>query len=115
MNVEQLLEVKPEELAEGLLARWKALEEQLPNVIRNLEAEEESLSPRVKRAVESHRKANETVAEKKSERDSSQAVARAKLSEVKESIESLSNKGGMISLDPEWKANHAAFIGKRFY
>ena len=27
-------------LAEGLLARWKALEEQLPNVIRNLEAEE---------------------------------------------------------------------------
>mgnify|MGYP001156772227 FL=1 len=103
MNVEQLLEVKPEELAEGLLARWKALEEQLPNVIRNLEAEEESLSPRVKRAVESHRKANETVAEKKSERDSSQAVARAKLSEVKESIELLSNKGGMISLDPEWK------------
>ena len=44
MNVEQLLEVKPEELAEGLLARWKALEEQLPNVIRNLEAEEESFA-----------------------------------------------------------------------
>jgi len=47
MDVEQLLEVKPEELARGLLSRWRALEEQLPNVIRNLEAEEEGLSPRV--------------------------------------------------------------------
>ena len=103
MDVQQFLDIKPNQLAEGLLARWKALEEQLPNVIRNLEAEEEALSPRVKRAVESHRKANEIVAEKKTERDSSQAVARAKLSEVKESIELLSEKGGMISLDPEWK------------
>jgi len=103
MDVEQLLEVKPEELARGLLSRWRALEEQLPNVIRNLEAEEEALSPRVKRAVDSHKKANESVAEKKSERDASQAVARAKLSEVKKSIELLSNKGGMVNLDPEWK------------
>ena len=103
MDVQQLLEVKPDELAKGLLARWKALEEQLPNVIRNLEAEEEALSPRVKRAVESHSKANEIVAEMKTERDSSQAVARAKLSEVKESIGLLSEKGGMVSLDPEWK------------
>ena len=103
MDVQHLLEVKPIELAESLLARWKALEEQLPNVIRNLEAEEEALSPRVKRAVESHRKANEVVAEKKTERDSSQAVARAKLSEVKKSIELLSEKGGMVSLDPEWR------------
>ena len=52
MDVQQLMEVKPEMLAEGLLARWKALEEQLPNVIRNLEAEEEALAPKVKRAVE---------------------------------------------------------------
>ena len=52
MDVQQLMEVKPEVLAEGLLARWKALEEQLPKVIRNLEAEEEALSPKVKRAIE---------------------------------------------------------------
>ena len=70
MDVERLMEVKPKELAEGLLARWKALEEQLPNVIRNLEVEEEALVPRVKRAVEAHRTANELVAEKKKERDS---------------------------------------------
>lgn len=103
MDVQQLIDVKPNELAEGLLARWRALEEQLPNVIRNLEAEEEALSPRVKRAIESHRKANEIVAKKKAERNSSQAVARAKLSEVKESIETLSKEGGMVSLDPEWR------------
>ena len=103
MDVERLMEVKPKELAEGLLARWKALEEQLPNVIRNLEVEEEALVPRVKRAVEAHRTANELVAEKKKERDSAKAIAREKLSEVKGSIEVLSKSGGMVNLDPEWK------------
>ena len=103
MDAQLLLEVRPEELAEGLLSRWKALEEQLPSVIRNLEAEEESLLPRMKRAIEAHRIANESVASKKEERNSSQAVARSKLTEVKESVELLSTKGGMVSLDPEWK------------
>ena len=51
-------------LAEGLLARWKALEEQLPNVIRNLEAEKSPCS-KVKRAVEAHATANDVVADNK--------------------------------------------------
>ena len=60
------------------------------------------LFSRVKRAIESHSKANEIVAEMKAERDSSQAVARSKLSEVKESIELL-KEGRDGKSDPEWK------------
>ena len=76
MDVQQLMEVKPEVLAEGLLARWKALEEQLPKVIRNLEAEEEALSPKVKRAIEAHGTANKVVADNKQKRNTAQKIAR---------------------------------------
>ena len=103
MDVQQLMEVKPEVLAEGLLVRWKALEEQLPNVIRNLEAEEEALAPKVKRAVEAHATANNVVATNKQKRNTAQTLAREKLVEVRESIDTLSKTGGMINLDPEWK------------
>ena len=103
MDVQQLMEVKPKELAEGLLARWKALEDQLPTVIRNLEAEEETLAPKVKRAVEAHKSANQSVADNKNKRNKAQTIAREKLIEVRESVETLSKSGGMVSLDPEWK------------
>ena len=103
MDVQQLMEVKPEVLAEGLLVRWKALEEQLPNVIRNLEAEEEALAPKVKRAVEAHATANNVVATNKQKRNTAQTLAREMLVEVRESIDTLSKTGGMINLDPEWK------------
>ena len=76
MDAEELLRVKPEELAEGLLARWRVLDEQLPGVIRNLEAEEDALSPKVERAVESHKSANEKVSSLKDERNESQNLAR---------------------------------------
>ena len=75
MDAEGLLRVKPEELAEGLLTRWRVLDEQLPGVIRNLEAEEDALSPKVERAVESHRLANEAVSSLKDERNESQNLA----------------------------------------
>tara|TARA_A100001388_G_scaffold96936_2_gene70699 strand:+ start:56447 stop:57277 length:831 start_codon:yes stop_codon:yes gene_type:complete len=103
MDVQQLMEVKPEMLAEGLLARWKALEEQLPNVIRNLEAEEEALAPKVKRAVEAHATANDVVANNKQKRNTAQKIAREKLVEVRQSVDTLSKTGGMVNLDPEWK------------
>lgn len=103
MDVQQLMEVKPEVLAEGLLARWKALEEQLPKVIRNLEAEEEALSPKVKRAIEAHGTANKVVADNKQKRNTAQKIAREKLVEVRQTVDTLSKTGGMVNLDPEWK------------
>ena len=52
MEVDELLAISPEQLAQALLVRRQVLKQELPGVIRNLEADEESLEPRVKRAVE---------------------------------------------------------------
>ncbi len=103
MEVDELLAVSPEQLAQALLVRRQVLKQELPGVIRNLEAEEDSLAPRVKRAIESHRKANEKVALLKEERNQSQVVASKLLAEVKDSREKLVESGGMVNLDPNWK------------
>ncbi|MBK70267.1 MAG: hypothetical protein CMB53_02575 [Euryarchaeota archaeon] len=103
MDAEGLLRVKPEELSEGLLARWGVLEEQLPGVIRNLEAEEDALSPKVEKAIESHRLANESVSNLKKERNESQERGRTLLTRVREFGDMLSESGGMVNLDPGWK------------
>ena len=103
MEVDELLEMRPEQLAQALLVRRQVLKQELPGVIRNLEAEEESLEPRVKRAVESHRKSNEKVALLKDERNQSQEAATKILVDVKDSREKLIDSGGMVNLDPSWK------------
>ena len=103
MDVDELLEMRPEQLAQALLVRRQVLKQELPGVIRNLEAEEESLEPRVKRAVESHRKSNEKVALLKNERNQSQEAATKILVDVKDSREKLIDSGGMVNLDPNWK------------
>ena len=97
------MEMRPEQLAQALLVRRQVLKQELPGVIRNLEAEEESLEPRVKRAVESHRKSNEKVALLKDERNQSQEAATKILVDVKDSREKLIDSGGMVNLDPSWK------------
>ena len=103
MEVDELLAIGPEQLAQALLVRHQVLKQELPNVIRNLEAEEELLEPRVKRAVESHRKANDTVAKYKKDRNLSQGKATKLLRDVKNSRDSLIETGGMVNLDPNWK------------
>lgn len=103
MEVDELLAISPEQLAQALLVRRQVLKQELPGVIRNLEAEEESLEPRVKRAIQSHRSANEKVALLKEERNQSQRDASKKLIEVKDSRGKLIESGGMVNLDPNWK------------
>ena len=103
MEVDELLAISPEQLAQALLVRRQVLKQELPGVIRNLEAEEESLEPRVKRAIQSHRSANEKVALLKEERNQSQMNASKKLIEVKDSRGKLIESGGMVNLDPNWK------------
>ncbi len=103
MEVDELLAISPEQLAQALLVRRQVLKQELPGVIRNLEAEEESLEPRVKRAIQSHRSANEKVALLKEERNQSQRNASKKLIEVKDSRGKLIESGGMVNLDPNWK------------
>ena len=75
MESDGLLAVSPEQLAQALLDRRTLLKDQLPKVIRTLEAEEQNLAPKVSRAVDNHKQANEIVAKLKGERDAAQVEA----------------------------------------
>ena len=103
MDIEALLKVTPEELAGSLLQRRMVLKESLPGVIRNLEAEEESLAPKVERLAKSFEESNRKVAELKKKRDERQNEAGLLISQVKSIRERLNQAGGMINLDPKWK------------
>ena len=97
MDSQALLQVSPEVLAQALLDRRTLLKDKLPTVIRSLEAEEEKLEPRVARAVKNHDKANRSVAEMKTTRDSSQVDARNLLPTVLGNRDTLVDSGGMIN------------------
>ncbi|MCS5627765.1 MAG: hypothetical protein NZ935_09300, partial [Planctomycetes bacterium] len=103
MDTEALLKVTPGELAQALLLRRQVLKEELPNVIRTLEAEEESLEPRVQRIVTSHRASNEKVAQLKERRNRAQKEAGSILGQVRMNRDSLAESGKMVNLDPNWK------------
>ncbi len=103
MDSEALLAVTPDHLAQALLNRRMLLNEQLPTVIRTLEAEEQNLSPKVSRSVEIHQRANEAVARLKDERDQAQIRARELIPKVKTHRDVLVESGGMVNLDPDWK------------
>ncbi len=103
MDAETLLQVTPEQLAKALLDRRHLLKDQLPTVIRTLEAEEQNLAPKVARAVENHKNANDSVASLKSGRDDAQTQARKLLLTVRGHRDTLVESGGMVNLDPDWK------------
>ncbi len=103
MNTKELLSVPPEVLAKALLNRRILLKEQLPTVIRTLEAEEQNLEPKVSRAVEKHQQANDSVSSLKLIRDGAQKDAGGLLPKVREFRNELIDSGGMVNLDPEWK------------
>ena len=103
MNTDELLAVTPEEMAKSLLARRQLLKQQLPTVIRTLEAEEQNLAPKAKKAVEISKNINSKVSELKEERNQAQKKANELLKLVKESREKLIQSDGMINLDPSWK------------
>jgi uncharacterized coiled-coil DUF342 family protein len=90
-------------MAKALLSRRQMLKEQLPTVIRTLEAEEEKIAPKAKRAVENNKTINNRVSELKEKRNEAQKKANELLKIVKESKVKLMEKDGMINLDPSWK------------
>ena len=103
MESDALLAVTPDQMAQALLDRRILLKEQLPTVIRTLEAEEQNLSPKVARIVDNHKQANEVVAKLKQERDHAQIEARNLIPKVKQHRNVLVDSGGMVNLDPDWK------------
>ena len=103
MESDTLLAVTPNQMAQALLDRRILLKEQLPTVIRTLEAEEQNLSPKVARVVDNHKQANEVVAKLKEVRDHAQIEARNLIPKVKQHRNVLVDSGGLVSLDPDWK------------
>ncbi len=103
MNTDELLNVTPEEMAKLLLARRQLLKQQLPTVIRTLEAEEQNLAPKAKKALEMNKNINSKVSKLKEERNNAQKEANELLKIVKESRKKLIEDDGMINLDPGWK------------
>ena len=103
MDTSELMRVTPDELASALLKRRMLLKDSLPGVIRNLEAEEDTLSPRLDRMRKSFDEANEKVAKFKAERDDFQTSAGALIPDVKRIRKKLNESWVMISLDPKWK------------
>ncbi len=103
MDTESLMRVLPEELGSVLLQRRLMLKDTLPGVIRNLEAEEDIIAPKVEKLKSSFSKANKNVAKEKSIRDENQNQARIMIPQVKSIREKLIDSGRMIILDPKWK------------
>jgi uncharacterized coiled-coil DUF342 family protein len=90
-------------MARALLARRQLLKEQLPTVIRTLEAEEQKLTPKAKKAMENNKIINAKVSDLKEKRNNAQKKANELLKVVKESRTKLMEVDGMINLDPSWK------------
>jgi len=103
MDTSELMTVTPDGLASALLNRRMLLKDSLPGVIRNLEAEEDALSPKLERMKKSFDESNSKVAKFKTERDKYQARAGTLIPDVKRIRAKLTESGGMVSLDPKWK------------
>ena len=52
VDTETLLSVTPKEIAEALLIRRKALKDQLPNIVKNLDNEAEALTHKLNKIKE---------------------------------------------------------------
>ena len=103
MDTSELMRATPDELASALLNRRMLVKDSLPGVIRNLEAEEDALSPKVDRMKKAFDEANDKVVKFKTNRDECQTLAGTLIPDVKRIRAKLNDSGGMISLDPKWK------------
>jgi len=103
VDTETLLSVTPEEIVAALLIRRKALKDQLPNIIKNLDNESEALIPKLTKMKEKNEKIKIKISEIKKRRDVHQKEAGEIWGKIKLIQNELIESGNMISLDPKWK------------
>tara|TARA_B100000287_G_scaffold433942_1_gene497003 strand:+ start:539 stop:1420 length:882 start_codon:yes stop_codon:yes gene_type:complete len=103
VDTETLLSVTPEEIAEALLIRRKALKDQLPNIVKNLDNEAEALTPKLNKIKEKNEKIKKKISEIKKQRDAHQKEAGEIWKKIKDIQNELTESGNMINLDPKWK------------
>jgi len=102
MDLEALLAVTPEALAEAILVRRRSLAEIIPEIERKNKDAADILSPDVEKLRLARDSTTNKVAELKEKRDESRKEARALLKETTALREELAESGGMKSLDPSW-------------
>ena len=103
VDTESLLSITPKEIAESLLIRRRALKDQLPNIIKNLDNESEALTPKLAKIREKNQKINIKTSEIKKKRDMFQKEAGEIWNKIKDTQNKLTESGNMINLDPKWK------------
>ncbi len=103
MEMVDLLNVSPQDISAALLMRRKILRDQLPNIVKTLDSESESIAPKVQKMKGKNDIIKEEISKHKINRDSLQNEARVILNEIKTIHEELTNSGTMINLDPKWK------------
>ena len=102
MDLDALLAVTPEALAEAILARRRSLAEILPEIERKNKEAADILSPDVEKLRLARDSTTNKVAELKEKRDKARDEARALLKETTALREMHAESGGMKSLDPKW-------------
>ncbi len=103
MDLEAILALTPEQVAEGILVRRQLLKDLLPMIIQRLEESHDQLVPMVEKATAANRDAQHRVADLRKERDEAHGEARALREEAEVAASVLEADGGMMSLDPKWK------------
>ena len=89
MDVNTLLAMTPEEVAQAIIARRHELSDTLPNIVRDRKQELDQLNPLVETALKERDKATDEVSNLKGKRDSLQSEAkelRKKLTSLRETL-----------------------------
>ena len=102
MDLNALLALEPEELAEKILERRQFLSKALPEIEARMSADADELAPHVEKLRLARDACSNKVAELKSRRNEAQSEARELLHESRKLREIVENSGGMKNLDPKW-------------
>ncbi|PXF23268.1 MAG: hypothetical protein CXX71_02360 [Methanobacteriota archaeon] len=102
MELEQIVALAPEEVAEIIVARRIELREQLPAVIEQRKVEVDYLKPLVEENRLARDRTTSRVRELKQRRNACQVEARGLRSQLAETREKLLGEGKMRNPDPAW-------------
>ena len=102
MDLNALLALEPEELAEKILERRQFLSKALPEIEARMSADADELAPKVEKLRLARDACSNKVAELKSRRNEAQSEARELLHESRKLREIVEKSGGMKNLDPKW-------------
>ena len=102
MDLNELLDLKPEELADKILERRQFLSQALPEIEARMAADADDLAPKVEKLRLARDASSNKVAELKKRRNEAQKEARELLNVTRKLRVVIEESGGMKNLDPKW-------------